>query len=78
MAGDITETLTSLDSPAEKELRRLLATMSCAESRLPEQASSTLTKGARTLLLKMGDKAQSTGQGEFSTCSHCNGSVHVV
>jgi len=68
-----------VDSPAEKELRKLLSHHhACSDSNIPEQASSSLTKGARSLLLKMGDKAQSPEKSEFSTCSHCNGSVQVV
>jgi len=67
-----------VDSPAEKELRKLLSHHACSDSNIPEQASSSLTKGARSLLLKMGDKAQSPEKSEFSTCSHCNGSVQIV
>jgi len=67
------------DSPAELELVKLLSSdPGTGTSNIPEQASSCLTKGARTLLLKMGDKAESPGKSEFSTCSHCNGSVQVV
>jgi len=68
----------SLDTPAERELRHLLAVPAVADNRLPEQATTSLSKGARSLLLKMGDQAQSPGKNDFSTCSHCNGTVHIV
>jgi hypothetical protein len=72
-----------LDSPAERDLKRLLQKPPELESRVPEQASDALSKGARPLLLKLGDQAQSPRGGagaksDFNTCSHCHGSVHVV
>jgi len=62
----------------EIELNQLLSNPSSSASIIPEQASSCLTKGAKTLLRKLGDEAQSPGKSAFNTCSHCNGSVHVV
>ena len=68
-----------MDSPAERDLKRLLQKPPELESRVPEQASDALSKGARPLLLKLGDQAQSPhAKSEFSNCSHCHGSVHVV
>jgi hypothetical protein len=72
-----------MDSPAERDLKNLLKKPPELESRVPEQASDALSKGARPLLLKLGDQAQSPRSaagrsGEFSNCSHCHGSVHVV
>jgi len=63
---------------SEKELGQLLCTPTNNASIIPEQASTSLTKGARSLLQKLGDEAQSPGKSAFNTCSHCNGSVHVV
>jgi hypothetical protein len=71
-----------MDSPAERDLKNLLKKPPELECRVPEQASDALSKGARPLLLKLGDQAQSprgtAGRSEFSNCSHCHGSVHVV
>jgi hypothetical protein len=68
-----------LDSPAERELKRLLAQRpaEAAGWRVPEQASDALAKGARPLLLKLGDQS-AQARAEFSNCSHCHGTVHVV
>ena len=67
-----------LDSPAERDLKRLLQQRPAElEWRLPEQASDSLAKGARPLLLKLGDQSAQT-RAEFSNCSHCHGTVHVV
>ena len=71
-----------MDSPAERDLKNLLQKPPELECRVPEEASDALSKGARPLLLKLGDQAQSPrgarGRSEFSNCSHCHGSVQVV
>lgn len=69
-----------LDSPAERDLKRLLQQRPAELSagwRVPEQASDALAKGARPLLLKLGDQS-AQAKAEFSNCSHCHGTVHVV
>lgn len=68
------------DSPAERDLKRLLQQRPVAETdgwRVPEEASSALARGARPLLLKLGDQ-QAQARGEFSNCSHCHGTVQIV
>jgi len=67
-----------VDTAAEAELRMILGSAHSTDSAIPEQASSSLSKGARSLLLKMGDKAQAPGKSGFGNCSHCNGTVHIV
>jgi len=64
----------------EKEMEQLLAEAEhhSGESDLPGEASCRLTRGARTMLLKMGDEALSPGKSAFNSCSHCNGTVETV
>ena len=64
----------------EKEMEHLLALAEqhSHDSDLPAEASGRLTRGARTMLLKMGDKAQSPGKSAFESCSHCNGTVETI
>eukprot|EP00088_Acartia_fossae_P061085 TRINITY_DN7332_c0_g1_i1.p1 TRINITY_DN7332_c0_g1~~TRINITY_DN7332_c0_g1_i1.p1 ORF type:complete len:545 (+),score=166.98 TRINITY_DN7332_c0_g1_i1:126-1760(+) len=64
---------------SEQEMEHLLAeSVHTGHSDLPEEASCRLTRGARTLLIKMGDQAQSPGKSAFNACSHCNGTVETV
>jgi len=63
---------------AEKHLEFLLVNSHRRDNNLPDQASCTLTRDARSLLLKIGDEAQTPGQSAFSSCSHCNGTVETV
>lgn len=65
-------------SQAEKHLEFLLVNSHRRDNNLPDQASCTLTRDARSLLLKIGDEAQSPGKSAFSSCSHCNGVVETV
>jgi len=69
------------DSPAEADLKRLLARPLSLEAKIPDQASSRLAKDARPHLLKLGDMAaspQGVGQFTFIPSSPCNSSVQDV
>lgn len=69
------------DTPAEAQLKTLLAKPVRIDAKVPDQASSILAKDARPHLLKLGDIAQSPhqhGHSQFQTCSHCSGSVQNI
>jgi len=69
----------SSDTPAEAELKRLLARPLNSDVKVPDAASSVLAKNARPHLLKLGDMA-ATPRGHLQTFSHshCSGTVHNV
>jgi len=74
-------TLHTVDSPAEAELKKVLARPLDTVGKVPDQACSVLAKGARLHLLKLGDVADAPhqhGQDQFKTCSHCSGTVQDV
>jgi len=69
----------SSDTPAEAELKRLLARPLNTDVKVPDAASSVLAKNARPHLLKLGDMAASPrGHLQTFSHSHCSGTVHNV
>jgi len=69
----------SSDTPAEAELKRLLARPLNSDVKVPDAASSVLAKNARPHLLKLGDMAASPrGHLQTFSHSHCSGTVHNV
>ena len=79
MSAELPAVHSSADTPAEAELKRLLSRPVRTEAKVPDQACSVLAKDARPHLLKLEDMAASPrGSSQFSTCSHCSGSVQDI
>jgi len=71
----------SVDSPAETELKKVLARPLVVTGKVPDQACNVLASNARLHLLKLGDMADAPhqhGQDQFQTCSHCSGTVQDI